>query len=61
MENAIYIKHNGRGWAVWPSPHDGGFRAIPEDEEEFDDTDLMNLARYLHEEGFTDTNDFADL
>ena len=51
-DQALYIKHQGRGWAVWVSPHDGGLRAIPEDEQEFNDEDLQNLARYLKDEGF---------
>jgi hypothetical protein len=53
-DTALYIKHNGRSWCVWTTPHDGGLRAIPEDEKDFDDNDLEKLAFYLREEGFLD-------
>ena len=49
-DRALYIKHNGRGWCVWVNS--GTLRAIPEDEEEYNEEDIINLTNYLAEEGF---------
>jgi len=49
-DKALYIKHNGRGWAVWVNS--GCLQAIPEDEEEYNEKDLEILAEYLRDEGF---------
>ena len=53
-QQALYIKHQGRSWCVWT---DGcfGLKAIPEDEQEFNEKDMESLSKYLKEEGF-----FAD-
>jgi hypothetical protein len=48
----LYIEYQGRSWAIWVSPHDGGLRAIPQDENEFSEKDLANLGKYLQDEGF---------
>ena len=50
-DTALYIKFNGRGWAIWHHPQEG-LMAIPEDEEEFGHQDLSNLAEYLENEGW---------
>ena len=49
-DRALYIKHSGRAWAVWTN--NGCLRAIPEDEEEYNENDIINLTNYLAEEGF---------
>jgi len=49
-DTALYIKFAGRGWAVWTN--NGSLNAIPEDEEPYDQDDLLMLEQYLYTEGF---------
>jgi hypothetical protein len=51
MDTSLYIKVNGRGWAVWHTPQNE-LLAIPEDEQPFNDDDLFALRQYLYLEGF---------
>ncbi len=48
---ALYIKFSGRGWCIWNHPTEG-LMAIPEDENEFDNDDLIQLSEYLEKEGW---------
>jgi hypothetical protein len=50
-DTALYIKFNGRGWAVW-TVNGTSLNAIPEDEEPYDMDDLLRLEQYLYNEGF---------
>lgn len=50
-DTALYIKFNGRGWAVWHNDQNE-LIAIPEDEKPYDQDDLLALEAYLYEEGF---------
>ena len=51
LDTALYIKINGRGWAIWLNQSDE-LMAIPEDEEPFNDRDLQKVQQYLLLEGF---------
>ena len=50
-DTALYIKFAGRGWAVWTN-NGNSLHAIPEDEEPYDQDDLLRLEQYLYNEGF---------
>ena len=49
--HAMYIKVSGRSWAVWTTENDE-LMAIPEDEEPYNNDDLLVLEQYLYNEGF---------
>ena len=51
LDSVLYLKHAGRGWAIWLSPNDE-LNAIPDDEEEFSEDDLLSVEQYLYNEGF---------
>jgi hypothetical protein len=48
---ALYIKYKGREWCCWQDGSNG-LRAIPGDEQEYNEDDLVDLTNYLCEEGF---------
>ena len=50
-DTALYITHRSREWTAWLSPQ-GELIAIPADEEECSDFELVSLMDYLKDEGF---------
>ena len=48
---ALYIKFKGREWITWTTPDDT-LMAIPGDEQEYGEVDLIALRTYLFQEGF---------
>lgn len=51
IDHALYIEYAGREWCVWLSPMDE-LIAIPIDEENASDRELLSLSEYLCTEGF---------
>jgi len=50
-DTALYIQLKGRGWVVWHNEHDE-LIGVPEDEEAYNQDDLLALEQYLYAEGF---------
>jgi len=50
-DSALHIQFQGRSWVVWHNSHDE-LIGLPEDEQPYNQDDLLALEQYLFAEGF---------
>jgi len=50
-DSALHIQFQGRSWVAWHNSHDE-LIGLPEDEQPYNQDDLLALEQYLFAEGF---------